>query len=133
MVLRFTPILAAVFATTALIAAPETHAADDDVVSTKQNLHVYKGNTALGTSPSGRKFRVYFGTDGTVSYSDSKGLSQKGKWLITDDGMMCYDWQRWKDRCYSHRKDGDGFQSYREGKTKGSRFTIAPGKVELQK
>jgi hypothetical protein len=108
-------------------------AADSDIVSTRKNLHIYAGNTAVGTSPSGRKFRVFYGKDGTVAYSDSKGLSQTGKWIVTDDGMMCYDWRRWKDRCYSHKKDGDTFQSYRDGKTKGSRFVMKKGNVKLQK
>lgn len=103
------------------------------VVSTKENRQVYAGNTALGTSPSGRKFRVYYGKDGKVVYGDSKGLSQTGTWVLTDDGMMCYDWRRWKDRCYSHRKDGDEFQSYRDGESKGSRFRIEPGNVGLPK
>ncbi len=107
-------------------------AAKDDIVSLKKNTHLYAGNTAVGTSPSGRKFRVFYGKDGTVVYSDSKGLAQSGKWLITDDGMMCYDWQRWKDRCYSHRKDGDTYQSFRDGKTKGSKFILKNGRVNLK-
>ena len=127
--IRLTTLLGAI----ALFHAASAGAAEGEVVSTKKNLHVYEGNTAVGTSPSGRKFRVYYGKDGQVVYSDSKGLSQTGKWIITDDGMMCYDWRRWRDRCYSHRKDGDGYQSYRDGKTKGSRFTIAPGRVGLPK
>ena len=57
-------------------------------LSLKKNMHVYAGNTAVGTSPSGRKFRDYYGKDGKVVYSDSKGLTQIGKWIITDDGMM---------------------------------------------
>lgn len=124
---------AATLAFSALLALAPAYAADDaPVVSTKENRHVYAGNTALGTSPSGRKFRVYYRNDGQVIYADSKGLSQSGKWTITDDGMLCYDWQRWKDRCYSHRKDGDEFQSYRDGKTKGSKFRIEPGEVGLK-
>lgn len=47
--------------------------------------------------------------------------------------MMCYDWRRWRDRCYSHKKDGNGYQSYRDGKVKGSRFTLEPGNVGLPK
>ena len=121
------------FAIGMLLAPVIGHTAEDGVVSIKTNRHVYTGNTAIGTSPSGRTFRVYYGKDGKVSYKDSKGLSQKGKWVITDNGMMCYDWRHWKDRCYAHRKDGDSYQSYREGNTKGSRFSIAPGNVGLPK
>ena len=109
------------------------HAADGDVVSLKKNNKLYAGNTAVGTSPSGRKFVVFFAKDGKVTYKDSKGLSQTGKWILTDDGMLCYDWRRWRDRCYSHKLDGDEYQSYRDGKTKGSRFKLAPGKVGLKK
>ena len=75
-------------------------AADDDgpIVSTKENRQLYAGNTAVGVAPSGRRFRVYYGKDGKVVYSDSKGLSQTGTWILTDDGMMCYDWHRWRDQ-----------------------------------
>ena len=131
--IRFVSFAASMFAIGMLLAPVIAHTAEDGVVSIKKNRNIYAGNTAIGTSPSGRKFRVYYGKDGKVAYKDSKGLSQKGKWVITDDGMMCYDWRQWKDRCYAHRKDGDGYQSYREGNTKGSRFSIAPGKVGLPK
>ncbi len=132
--MNFIPLpFAIILAAAACFVTGSVQAADSDVVSTKQNRHIYAGNTAVGASPSGRKFRVFYGEDGTVVYSDSKGLSQKGKWLITGDGMMCYDWRRWKDRCYSHRKEGDTYQSYREGKSKGSRFEIKKGNVKLQK
>ena len=103
--------ISAPFATTlaaaVLFLVGSANAADGDIVSLKKNIHLYAGNTAVGTSPSGRKFRVFFEKGGKVIYADSKGLSQTGKWVITDDGMMCYDWQRWRDRCYSHKIDGD--------------------------
>ncbi len=129
--------ISAPFATTlaaaVLFLAGSANAADGNIVSLKKNKHLYAGNTAVGSSPSGRKFRVFFEKGGKVIYADSKGLSQTGKWVITDDGMMCYDWQRWRDRCYSHKIDGDEYQSLRDGKTKGSRFKLAPGNVGLKK
>ena len=125
--------LAAVLAAALLFSFGTANAANDDIVSTKKNIKLYSGNTAVATSPNGRKFRVYFGKDGKVDCKDSKGLSQTGKWVLTDEGMLCYDWRKWKDRCYSHKKIGDGYQSYRDGKTKGSKFKLAPGKVGVQK
>ena len=125
--------IAAIFSLGTLLTLGPARAADDGpVVSTKANRNVYAGNTALGTSPSGRKFRIFYGKDGQVAYTDDKGLSQTGTWTITDDGLMCYDWKRWRDRCYSHRKDGEWYQSYRDGRTKGSRFRIVPGNVGLK-
>lgn len=129
---RSSSLFSTTLAAAAILLFGSAHAADGDLVSTKNNKGIYEGHTAVGTSPSGRKFRVYYDKEGKVVYTDSKGLSQTGKWLITDDGMMCYDWVRWRDRCYSHKIDGDEYQSYRDGKTKGSRFKLAPGNVGLE-
>ena len=73
----------------------------------------------------------YFGKDGKVVYNDSKGLSQTGTWVITDDGMMCYDWRKWRDRCYSHKESAGTYQSFRDVKVKGSRFVLQKGNVGL--
>ena len=71
------------------------------------------------------------GKDGKVVYNNSKGLSQSGTWLITDDGMMCFDWRKWRDRCYSHKESATIYQSFRNGKVKGSRFVLQKGNVGL--
>ena len=87
-----------------MLAFGVANAAEEELVSIKANKGLYAGYTAVGKAPSGRKFRVYFGADGTVKYADSKGQSQTGVWLLTDDGMMCYDWKKWRDRCEADRR-----------------------------
>ena len=99
------------------------------LVSTAGNRHLYAGNTALGVSTSGREFRVYFGRNGSVEYRDVNGVTQQGNWNITAGGMLCYDWATWPPRCYIHYKTGDDYQSYLDGKKKGSRFVIKRGKI----
>jgi len=130
-VARLSAPIATTFAAALLILSGNASAAGDEIVSIKKNRHLYAGNTAVGVSPSGRRFRVYFGKDGKVVYNDSKGLSQTGTWVITDDGMMCYDWRKWRDRCYSHKESASIYQSFRDGKVKGSRFVLQKGNVGL--
>lgn len=114
-----------------MILSGNASAAGDEIVSIKKNRHLYAGNTAVGVSPSGRRFRVYFGKDGKVVCNDSKGLSQTGTWVITDDGMMCCDRRKWRDRCYSHKESAGTYQRFRDGKVKGSRFVLQKGNVGL--
>ena len=123
--------IAATFAAALLSLSGNASAAGDEIESIKKNRHLYAGNTAVGVSPSGRRFRVYFGKDGKVVYNDSKGLSQTSTWVITDDGMMCYDWRKWRGRCYSHKESAGTYQSFRDGKVKGSRFVLQKGNVDL--
>lgn len=99
------------------------------LVSITANRHLYAGNTALGVSASGREFRVYFGRNGSVEYRGADGVTQHGTWTITAGGMLCYAWATWPHRCYIHYKTGDEYQSYRDGKKKGSRFVIKRGKI----
>ena len=116
----------------AMLVSASAAAAEGELLSIKANKGLYMGHTAVGKAPSGREFRLYFRADGTMKYIDSKGQSQTGVWLLTDDGMMCYDWKKWRDRCYTHRKEGTFYQSYREGKTKGSKFTLVKGDIGLK-
>ena len=75
---RLSAPIAAKFAAALLILSGNASAAGDEIGSIKKKRHLYAGNTAVGVSPSGRRFRVYFGKDGKVVYNDSKGLSQTG-------------------------------------------------------
>ena len=131
-VTRLSAPLATTLAAAFLFMSGNAGAADPDIVSTKENRHLYAGNTAVGVTPNGRRFSVFFSEDGKVIYNDSKRLSQTGTWIITDDGMMCYDWRKWKDRCYAHKESGGTYQSLRDGKVKGSRFVLQKGNVGLK-
>lgn len=124
--------LAVVIAAMTMLASGAAAAAEGTLVSIKANKGLYVGHTAVGKAPSGRDFRVFFGADGAVKYIDSKGNSQNGVWLLTDDGMMCYDWKKWRDRCYAHREEGKFYRSYRGGKTKGSKFRLVKGDIGLK-
>ncbi len=115
-----------------MLASGAAIAADEKLFSIKANKALYADHTAVGKAPSGRDFRVYYGAGGTVKYVDSKGNTQRGEWLLTDDGMMCYDWKKWRDRCYSHRQEGTYLQSYRDGKIKGSKFRLVKGDIGLK-
>ncbi|PPR22320.1 MAG: hypothetical protein CFH40_01363 [Alphaproteobacteria bacterium MarineAlpha10_Bin3] len=115
-----------------LVTGAATAAADGKLVSLKDNKALYAGYTAVGKAPSGRLFRIYYSADGKVKYVDSKGGKQKGTWRLTGKNMLCYDWKKWRDRCYTHRKEGKFYRSYRDGKTKGSKFKLVKGDIGLK-
>ena len=128
---KFSSLPVLVAATVMLVSSAAT-AVEGTLVSVKANKGLYMGHTAVGKALSGRDFRVFYGADGTVKYIDSKGGSQNGVWYLTDDGMLCYDWKKWRDRCYAHRKEGKFYRSYRDGKIKGSKFSLVKGDIGLK-
>jgi len=116
----------------AMLVTGAATAAEGKLVSLKANKALYNGYTAVGKAPSGRNFRIYYSADGKVKYVDSKGGKQKGTWRLTNKNMLCYDWKKWRDRCYTHRKEGKFYRSYRDGKVKGSKFKLIKGDISLK-
>jgi hypothetical protein len=115
-----------------LVTGAATAATDGELVSLKNSKALYAGYTAVGKAPSGRLFRIFYNANGTVKYIDSKGGKQKGLWRLTDKNMLCYDWKKWRDRCYTHLKEGKFYRSYRDGKIKGSKFKLLKGDIGLK-
>ncbi len=73
-------------------------------------IDVMSGNTVSGTAASGAEYNMYFVDGGDVTYDDSAGVHDHGRWLIDPEGDVCI---RWHERdpehqsCYRVTVDGD--------------------------
>jgi hypothetical protein len=73
-------------------------------------IDVMSGNTVSGTTPAGAAFNLYFVDGGDVSYEDSAGEHDNGRWLIDPEGDVCITWRKHDpghQSCYRVSVDGD--------------------------
>ena len=73
-------------------------------------IDVMSGNTVSGTTPTGAAFNIYFVDGGDVTYEDSSGDHDQGRWQMDPDGDVCITWRK-RDpehqNCYEVTVDGD--------------------------
>jgi hypothetical protein len=73
-------------------------------------IDVMSGNTVSGTAASGAAFNLYFVDGGDVTYEDSSGEHDNGRWLMDPDGDVCIKWRKrnpGQQNCYRVTVDGD--------------------------
>lgn len=73
-------------------------------------IDVMSGNTVSGTAASGAAFNIYFVDGGDVTYEDSSGARDNGRWLMDSDGDVCIKWRKrnpGQQNCYRVTVDGD--------------------------
>ena len=73
-------------------------------------IDVMSGNTVSGTTASGAAFNMYFVDGGDVTYEDSAGEHDHGRWLTDADGDVCITWHDRNPKqqnCYQVTVDGD--------------------------
>jgi hypothetical protein len=73
-------------------------------------IDVMSGNTLSGSTSSGAAFNMYFLEGGQVTYEDSAGERDRGRWLMDPDGDVCIKWQARnpeRESCYRVTVDGD--------------------------
>lgn len=76
-----------------------------------------QGNTVSGTTSSGAEFNLYFVAGGEVTYEDSSGARDRGRWQMDPDGDVCITWrERSPDQEHCYRVSVDGDQVSWEGK-----------------
>jgi hypothetical protein len=107
--MRHAGLLGIVTALSALGLATPSFAAPEQLKG--QNfIDVMSGNTLSGTTPSGAAFNMYFVDGGDVTYDDSSGEHDNGRWLIDPDGDVCITWRKHDpghQSCYLVTVDGD--------------------------
>jgi hypothetical protein len=92
-------------------------------------IDVMQGNTVSGTTASGAAFNLYFVAGGEVTYEDSSGARDRGRWQMDPDGDVCITWrERHPDRESCYRVTVDGDQVSWEGK-EGSGEALLRGGV----
>jgi hypothetical protein len=73
-------------------------------------IDVMQDNTLSGTTASGAEFNMYFVAGGGVTYEDSSGVRDRGRWQMDPDGDVCITWrerQPDQEHCYRVTVDGD--------------------------
>ena len=73
-------------------------------------IDVMSGNTVSGTVASGAAFNIYFVDGGDVTYEDSSGEHDRGRWFTDADGDVCIKWHERDpehENCYQVTVDGD--------------------------
>ena len=61
-------------------------------------ISVMKGNTISGRTEDGTKFNVYFLSGGRATYTDSKGVQDRGRWRMNEkDDKVCVAWDNHRD------------------------------------
>jgi hypothetical protein len=101
--LRILVAMSALGLATPSLAAPE-------LLKGQRFIDVMSGNTVSGTTPSGAAFNMYFVDGGDVTYEDSSGEHDNGRWLMDPDGDVCITWRKHDPEhqsCYRVTADGD--------------------------
>ena len=106
-------------APTALKAAPEALRGD-------RFITVMADNTLSGETESGARFHMYFLPGGQVTYRDSAGEDDRGRWRLDDSGDVCITWSGSdQEHCSRIMLDGDAVSW--EGKAGSGRGTLRGG------
>jgi hypothetical protein len=95
--------LSAVGLATPSLAAPEQ-------LKGERFIDAMSGNTVSGTAASGAAFNIYFVEGGDVTYEDTSGEHDQGRWQMDPDGDVCITWRKRDPEhqsCYRVTVDGD--------------------------
>ena len=88
-----------------------------DTLSPQQISQLWMGKTMVGKTADGEPLTVRFNTDGSAEIHVGK-MQDTGHWRLSDTGY-CLTWTRLrggKERCLTAQRDGDGYQTFIDGK-----------------
>ena len=104
--------------------APTLAAAEAEQLSGSRFIEVMEDNTLSGTTASGDAYNLYFLPGGQVTYDDSTGARDTGRWSIDPDGDVCISFEHADDgrsQCFRVELDG---RKRLEGETLTSLLTV---------
>jgi hypothetical protein len=100
--------------------------AGSETLSGDRFITVMKNNTLSGETASGARFDMYFLPGGLVTYRDSAGDDQRGRWRIDQDGDVCISWTSSEpEQCFRVTLDGDALSW--QGKSGSGQGTLRGG------
>jgi len=105
-------------AASAAAAGPETLRGD-------RFITVMQNNTLSGATASGARYDMYFLPGGLVTYRDSAGADDRGRWRIDRDGDVCIAWASSEETCFRVTLDRDTVSW--EGKSGSGRGRLRGG------
>jgi hypothetical protein len=89
--------------------APALAHAAAEQLSGSRFIEVMEGNTLSGTTAGGADYNLYFLPGGEVTYDDSTGADDRGRWFMDPDGDVCVSFEEVEDgaaQCYRVEIDG---------------------------
>ena len=124
--------IAAVWAGLALIAlAPSAVQAEPQLLRGTRFLEVMQNNTLSGTTEGGASFNLYFLPGGAVTYDDSSGARDRGRWSLDSQGDVCVRFDQADDgREHCYQVEIDGRSVTWRGKSGDGQATLRGGVVE---
>ena len=90
-----------------------------------QFITAMKSNTLTGKTNGGATFNVFFIPGGQVTYEDSAGVKDVGKWRLDKNDDVCVTWNKLdqgKEQCFVVSASGN--QISWKGKTEAGRGTL---------
>jgi hypothetical protein len=120
--------LAWVLAAVAL--APAVADAAAEQLNGSRFIEVMQDNTLSGTTGEGASYNLYFLPGGEVTYDDSTGARDRGRWSMDRDGDVCLSFAQVDDgRAHCYRVEVDGRTVTWHGKA-GGKATLRGGVAE---
>ena len=93
-------------------------------------IEVMQDNTLSGTTEGGASYNLYFLPGGEVTYDDSTGARDRGRWSMDSDGDVCVSFEQVDDgRAQCYRVEVDGRTVTWQGKA-GGQATLRGGVAE---
>jgi hypothetical protein len=110
----------------AVIGVATTVAAEPEALRGDRFITVMQNNTLSGETAAGARYDMYFLPGGLVTYRDSTGEDDRGRWRIDGDGDVCIAWTGSdQERCFRVTLDGDAVSW--EGKSGSGRGRLRGG------
>jgi hypothetical protein len=89
--------------------APALAQAEAEQLKGTRFIDVMQNNTLSGTTADGASYNLYFLPGGEITYDDSSGERDRGRWSMDPDGDVCVSFEHVDDgrtHCYQVEIDG---------------------------
>jgi hypothetical protein len=93
----------------AIVLAPAMAHAAPEQLKGSRFIEVMQDNSLSGTTADGAAYNLYFLPGGEVTYDDSSGARDRGRWSMQPDGDVCISFDRvdaGRAHCYEVEVDG---------------------------
>jgi len=114
-----------------MVLVPDSLHAQAEPLRGTRFLDVMQNNTLSGTTEGGDAYNLYFLPGGELTYDDSSGERDRGRWSMDPQGDVCVRFEKVDDgREHCYQVEIDGRTVTWHGKTGDGRATLRGGVVE---
>ena len=106
------------------IVAPGPAASQDQPLTGEEVKKLFNGNTEIGEGrkgevDTGRRWKAFYATDGSVRKGEADGGSTKGIWFIDEEGRNCFRWEHKEEpKCDAIVREDDHYLRVRDGQVR---------------